>query len=161
MIVKNVSRERCLILCKDQVNRSNITSLIANFGYRTDCMSVRKEAIRSFIANKHSLIMIDGCFLPAFPHRMIELFKIAHRNPAVIILSEDYADVTPYAFLNEGVFDIVKLPLRTEELAFAVRRTTEQSKLITKNHFYKDLIINIGLAIPILMLLTYLLANHR
>lgn len=153
---RNISRERCLVCCKDEAFTAENVALLLSFGYEVEIVTSVNEAIQQFIAKKPSLLILDVSFLPRFSHRLIQLFKYAHRTPAVILLAPDISEVLAYLYLKEGVYEFVETPVRPEELALGVQRAAERLKVTRSRLFYLDLVTQMGLALPILGLLLYL-----
>ncbi|MFP4243402.1 MAG: hypothetical protein ACLFTW_15650 [Chitinispirillaceae bacterium] len=158
MIQRNITRERCLVCCSKDTFTAQHVALLLSFGYEVEIVESTNEAIQQFIARKPSLLLVESSFLPRFSHRLIQLFKFAHRIPAVVLMAPDVSDVLAYLYLKEGVYEFVETPLRSEELALSIQRAAERLKVNRTRLFYTDLATQVGLALPVLGLLLYLVS---
>ncbi|MDR0308057.1 MAG: hypothetical protein LBI42_14625 [Chitinispirillales bacterium] len=158
MIHRNISRERCLVCCPRELFAPEHAALLLSLGYEVKIINDKSEALRSFITVKPSLFLIHHTFLPVFPHRLIQLFKMAHRTPTVLLMAEKITQVWGYLHLkNEGDFEFIETPLRSEEVALGVKHASQRLKATRRKLFYKDLLTHVGLALPVIGLLVYLL----
>ncbi|MFP4014767.1 MAG: hypothetical protein ACLFVQ_11825 [Chitinispirillaceae bacterium] len=155
-IHRNISRERCLVCCSKNTFTAQHVALLLSFGYEVEIVETTSQAIQQFIARKPSLLLVESSFLPRFSHRLIQLFKFAHRTPAVVLMAPDVSEVLAYLYLKEGVYEFVETPLKPEELALGIKRAAERLKVNRTRLFYMDLVTQIGLALPVLGFLIYL-----
>jgi len=154
---RNISRERCLVCCPKGMFMPEHAALLFSLGYEVKLVCSRGEALREFLAVKPSLLLAHHTFLPAFPHRLIQLFRMAHRTPAVLLLAEEVTQVWGYLHLkNEGYFEFIETPLHSEDLAFGVKLASERLKTTRRWLFYMDLLTQTALALPVFALLIYL-----
>jgi len=162
MIHRNISRERCLVCCPEGLFTSEHAALLLPLGYEVKVVNNHNDALRSFFAVKPSLFLIHHSFLPAFPHRLIQLFKMAHRTPVVLLLAEKITQVWGYLHLkNEGDFEFIGTPLRLEDLTLGVKLASHRLKATRRKLFLTDLLTHVGLALPVLGLLVYLIGGAR
>lgn len=162
MIHRNISRERCLVCCPEGLFTSEHAALLLSLGYEVKVVNNHNDALRSFFTVKPSLFIIHHSFLPTFPHRLIQLFKMAHRTPVILLLAEKISQVWGYLHLkNEGDFEFIETPLRIEDLALGVKLAAQRLKATRRKLFFTDLLTHVGLALPILGLLVYLISGAR
>ena len=154
---RNISRERCLACCPEGMFTPEHAALLFSLGYEVKLVCDRNNALREFVAIKPSLLLVHHTFLPAFPYRLIQLFKMAHRTSAVLLLAEEVTQVWGYLHLkNEGYFEFLETPLRSEDLAFGVKLAAERLKSARRGFFYMDLLTQAAMALPVFALLAYL-----
>ena len=132
-------------------------AILFSLGYEVKLACRRNDALREFIAVKPSLFLVHHTFLPVFPYRLIQLFKLAHRTPAVLLLAEEVTQVWGYLHLkNEGTFEFLETPLRAEDLAFGVKLASGRLKSAQRGFFYVDLLTQAAMALPVFAFLAYL-----
>jgi len=154
---RNVSRERCLVCCPKGLFTPEHAAILFSLGYEIKAAGNSGDALREFLVVKPSLLLVYHTFLPAFPHRLIQLFKMAHRDPAVLLLAEEVTQVWGYLHLkNEGYFEFLETPLRPEDLAFGVKLASERLKNTRRKLFYTDLLTQAALALPVFAFLAWL-----
>ena len=159
MIPYNFARSRCLVLSRDVSLRSTLNAVLPNLGYTVDLETERKNAITKFLKNRHSLILLDAQYLPRQPARLILLFKMAHRNPAVVIFSKGEKNTIAYLYLKDGIFEMIQVPFKINQLVVTVKRAGDYLRMKSRALFLRDLMVHVGLAVPVVVLLTYLLAR--
>ncbi|HEX2959865.1 MAG TPA: hypothetical protein VHO70_23720 [Chitinispirillaceae bacterium] len=158
MVDCNLIKQRCLILSKDDSLMAKVETLLSKTGlYMVDIVNDRKNAIILFLQYRHSLVLIDEDFLPRFPYRLHLFYKVAHRTPGIIIFRRSDKDLSGYCFLTDGFVEIIDLPFKNEKFFLTIKQTSRYMRLHSKSIFFKDLLIHVGLAIPVLVLLTVLL----
>jgi len=156
MINLNVSRSKCLILSRDCEIQNNFESLLHKLGYSSEFETNRKSAISGFLQNKHALVILDADFLPKNTNKVIQLFKMAHRSPGIVILKNKFESIGSYSYVTDGIFTSIDKPIRTEELVHVIKRIEDHLKMKSKILFLKDVLVNVGFALPLVILLTYL-----
>lgn|GEM_PF-5658622 len=160
MIHRNISRERCLVCCPEGLFTPEHATLLLSLGYEVKIVNCHNDALRAFFAVKPSLFLIHYSYLPSFPHRLIQLFKMAHRTPMVLLLAEQITQVWGYLHLkNEGDFEFIETPLRLEDLALGVKLASQRFKATRRKLFFKDLLTHAVLASPVIGLLVYLIGR--
>ncbi len=154
----NLIKQRCLILSKDDSFITRVEELLLKTGlYLVDTATDRKVALMLFLQCKHSLVLLDEDFLPRFPHRLHLFYKIAHRTPGIIIFRKSKKDLSGFCFLTEGFVEIIDAPFANEKLMLILKQADRYMRLHSKSIFFKGMLIHMGLAIPVLLLLTMLL----
>lgn len=153
----NIPKMRCLILSKDKQMALALEPLLHKLGYSSEVEQNRKNAVHRFLQNKPSLIISEADYLPNNPNRVVQLFKMAHRSPGVLILKNKLESIGSYSYVKDGIFTSIDKPVRTEDLIYSIKRTEDHLKMASKIFFLKDVLVNVGLALPLLVLLTYLM----
>ncbi|KMQ52065.1 hypothetical protein CHISP_1054 [Chitinispirillum alkaliphilum] len=156
---RNVSKPRCIIVAKDLSLRYTLNALLPELGYNVDIATSRIDAMRLFMTHRHSLFLIEADLLPRYPHRLIQFFKMAHRTPGVLIFSNGTREVTAYSYIDDGIYEIVDIPYKIEDLIITIKRTADYMKMKSKNLFLRDLLLHAGLAMPVLFLLAHYLSR--
>jgi hypothetical protein len=161
VIHRNISRERCLVCCPEGFFTPEHAAILISLDYEVKIVNTRGAALRQFLAVKPSLLIVHHTFLPSFPHRLIQLFRMAHRTPAVLLLAEEVSRVWGYLHLkNEGYFEFLGTPLRPEDLALGVKLASERLRNSRHNLFLKDFITQVALALPVFAILIYIALAH-
>ncbi len=157
-IKRNICKERCLVCCREETISSRHIALLISAGYEVEVVRSRLDAMRAFMARKHSLLLIESLFLPAHAQRLIQLFKLAHRTPAVLYLAPEISNVFTYLYnetLTSGEF--VETPVAHKELALGIKRVSQRLKVTGRKLFLYDLLIFCTLGLPIGVVLLVLL----
>lgn len=125
--------------------------------FQMDFAPTRKEALRRFLQSKHALLCVDAEFLPRFPYRLEQLFKIAHRTPAVLILNHNGKNILGFRFLKECVIDVVPVPVEQNGLKKDLNDLVQRSRQRTHRQFTKQVSVLGGVMVPLVILLLYLI----
>ncbi len=154
----NLIKKRCLILSKNDTLTTILETQLSKTGlYIVDKATDRKIALVLFLQYRHSLVLLDEDFLPRSPHRLHLFYKVAHRTPGIIIFRRSEKDLSGYCFLTEGFAEIIDVPFKNEKLMLALKQTDRFMRLHSRSIFFRDMLIHVGLAVPVLLLLTVLL----
>lgn len=153
----NLIKERLLVLLKDDSLRERIDKLLTNAGYIVDNAADRKKALSDFLRYRHAIVLLDEDFIPRYPHRFLQFFKVAHRTPGVVIFKKPEKDLTSYQFFTDSAVEVVNTSFKNEELLAVVKHVDSYMRVQSRGIFYKDLLIQVGLAVPLVVLLAVLL----
>lgn len=159
MLNYNIIKQRCLILSKDKPLQTALENTLSKAGYIVDTHTNRKKALSIFLQYRHALVLIDEEFLPKYPYRLLQFYKMAHRTPGIIILKRSEKNLSGYCLLTEGFVEVINIPIKTVDLLLAVKQIEKYMLTRSSSLFYKDLLIHIGLAVPLMLLLTILLSK--
>lgn len=159
MISHNFARKRCLVLAKSSSPGSAIKAILSTLGYTVDVETDRKMGMSSFLIHRHSLVLIESDFLPRHPYRLMQMFKMAHRAPGILIFTRDENDALEYSYLKDGIFEVIQVPFRAEKLIATVKRIGYYLRLRSCELFFRDLLVHVGLCVPVLVLLAVLLVR--
>lgn len=157
MVPNNLIKPKCLIFSK-RVS-SEFENLLTNSGYQIFFSNNRKGAFKFILINRPMLIIIDAEYLPKNPNRIFQAFKISHSTPGILILAEKKHDCHAYSWIDDAFFEIIEVPFNLVQIELSLKRITESLHIHTKNLFYRDILVQAGLAFPVLILLTFLLAR--
>jgi DNA-binding response OmpR family regulator len=153
-------KKRCLVVSTNESLIATAENMLRQIGYNVDIVKNRKNALEFFLLHKHYLLLLDAEFLPKHPYRLIQLFKMAHRNPGVLILSKPENDLTGYTCLQGGIIRIINTPFKTERLLMTLKQTCDSLTMMNQSLFFKDLLIYASLCFPVVLVLMYLLVNR-
>lgn len=129
------NRTRLLIICQDQRLTNNLVTLLTSYGYYVDYCFTRKEGILKFKQHKQAIVIFEASLLPKFPSHLFKIFKIYSNNPKILIAAREDEEVKVYPYLNNGVYDIIQVPLRFEYLDFSIRRLIAYDNLMARHEF--------------------------
>ena len=129
------NRTRLLIICRDQQLTNNLVTLLTSYGYYVDYCFSRKEGILKFKQHKQAIVIFEAALLPKYPRHLFRIFKIYSSNPKILITAKAEEEEKIYPFLNNGVYDIIQLPLRYEYLDFNMRRLVAYDTLSARYEF--------------------------
>lgn len=161
MMHRNVSRERCLVCCPEELFTPEHAAILISLGYEVRIVPARRRALKEFMAVKPSLLIVHHTFLPTFPYRLIQLFKMSHRTPAVLLMAENMTRVWGYLHLkNEADFEFLGTPLRSEDLALGVKLATQHLRDTRHKLFVRDLTVQTAMALPVFLFLIYLIIRY-
>ncbi len=129
------NRTRLLIICKDTNLTNDLISLLTGYGYYVDYVLTRREGIIKYKQYKQAIVIFDVPSLPKHPRHLFRFFKIYSSNPKILIAARQEEEQKMYPFLNDGVYDIIQLPLRFEYLDFNLRRLVSYDNLTARYEF--------------------------
>ena len=152
MLTNNNTLRRCLVLSA-YTEIQNITSSIFNeLNLLPDFANSWKEALGYFLQYKHFLLLVDARFLPRFPYRLLQLFKIAHREPAVVVLNETGKNLAGFYRLDDCCIKIIEPPVSPEKLSAALREAEGVLRTRVHSAFIKNMAVQIGVLLPLLII---------
>lgn len=151
------ARPRLLVICKSRQSRNDLVTLLTGYGYYVDYVESRAAGIKNFREHKQAIVIIDVPALPQFPERMFKLFSIYKRNPVILIAAQKTEENSIYQYMQQGVYDIVQLPLKPVYQHYVLRRLVEHSAMREKNEFLRNIATLLLLGIPVLSLALILL----
>lgn len=131
------NRTRLLIICGDQALTNDLVTLLTGYGYYVDYVATRKEGIIKYKQYKQAILIIEAALLPKYPRNLFKIFRFYSSNPKILIAARPEEEQKIYPFLNDGVYDIIQLPLREEYLDFNIRRLVSYDYLCARYEFLK------------------------
>lgn len=129
------NRTRLLIICSEQMITNKLVTLFTSYGYFVDYVFTRKEGVQKFRQHKQGIIIIDADLLPRHPKHLLSLFSSNLNNPKILIAAKPDQQFKFYPYLNNGVYDIIHVPLNFENLDFILRRLVAYDTLAARYEF--------------------------
>mgnify|MGYP006293295607 CR=1 FL=1 len=148
-----------LVISRDHKVRSDLVTLLTGYGYFVDYVEDRDEGIAKFRQHKQAVVIIDVPALPRFPESIFREFRAYSRNPIVLIAAHRDEQKKVYPYLDEGAYDVLELPLKTDYLHFRLRRLVAHSALEAESEFRRLLVSALLFALPIWIGLVYFLTR--
>jgi len=143
------NRTRLLIICEDQTVSNDLVTLLTGYGYYVDYVSSRKEGIIKYRQYKQAIVIFDAASLPKYPRHLFKVFSYYSSNPKILIAARPEEETKIYPFLNDGVYDIIQLPLRYDYLDFNLRRLVSYDNLQARHEFQTLILKLIGYSSPL------------
>ncbi len=143
------NRTRLLIICARKLITNKLVTLFTSYGYFVDYVTTRKEGVLKFRQHKQGVIIIDADLLPRYPKHFFNLFSTNLNKPKILIAAkpEQHLQLCPY--LNNGVYDIIQIPLNFENLDFILRRLVAHDTLAARYEFLNLLVKLSIVSLPI------------
>ncbi len=154
------NRTRLLIICSDQALTNDLVTLLTGYGYYVDYVATRKEGIIKYKQYKQAILIIEAALLPKYPRNLFRIFRFYSSNPKILIAARPEEEQKIYPFLNDGVYDIIQLPLREEYLDFNIRRLVSYDNLTARYEFYTILLKLIGYTSPLWVYFIVIIAKR-
>ncbi|MFP4416725.1 MAG: hypothetical protein ACOC4C_03095 [Fibrobacterota bacterium] len=132
------NRPRLLIISKNSEVRHDLVTLLTGYGYYVDYVDNREDGIHNYREHKHHIVIMDVASLPSDPERMFSLFQAYKKNPVILVAAHKQQEYMVYPYMQQGVYDIVQLPLKIHYLRFILRRLVEHSRMEAKNEFMRS-----------------------
>lgn len=154
------NRTRLLIVCKDNDITNDLVTLLTGYGYYVDYVSSRKEGIIKYRQYKQAIVIFDAASLPKNPKHLFDVFSYYSSNPKILIAARPEEESKIYPFLNNGVYDIIQLPLRYEYLDFNLRRLVSFDCLQARHEFQTMALKLIGYSAPLWIYFIVILSRH-
>lgn len=155
MQLKN--RPRLLIICKDHKVQNDLVTLLTGYGYYVDYVMTRTEAVVKFKNYKHSVIILDFKSYISNGKRFFDVLKAYKKNPVVCVTADKDEEPVTYKYLQQGLYDIIQLPLKVDYLDFVLKRLIDNSNLHIKYEFLKLLIMILFFSTPLFIMAALLI----
>lgn len=159
------NRTRLLIICADQMVNNKLVTLLTSYGYYVDYVTTREMGIKKFKQYKQGIIIFDASLLPTYPKHLFRLFNYYKSNPKIVIASRPDQQRKIYPYLNNGVYDILQIPLNFENLDFILRRLVAYDTLTARYEYLKIItkltVISFPLWFYFLIVITYKIVSQR
>lgn len=159
MLTGRETPKRCLVLSLYPEIHSLLIPLCEEFNLLPDFMVYRKSALSYFLQYKHSLIIVDAHFLPRFAFRLVQLFKIAHREPAVVVLNDTGKSLAGFERLSGYCVRVVEEPFTHGGVQVVLAEAVGVMNRMVQAVFVKNLLVQIGIVVPLVGLMVYLLVR--
>jgi len=137
-----------------------LESVLLKAGYSVNTVSDRKTGLQLFLQYKPGMVLLDEEFLPRFHHRLLQFYKVAHRSPGIVIFKRSQKDLSGYRFLTDEIIEEIRVPFKIEELLVILKQITNYMQIKARALFYKDLLVHVGLAVPVIIFLVVLLIKN-
>ena len=145
----NRVRTRLLVICEDELLSNELVTLLTGYGYYVDYVKTRKEGVISFSQHKQAIVIIDAASLPKYPQHLIQMFRFYTINPKIMIVAKKEEQQKIFPYLDNGVYDIIDVPLRFEYIDFNLRRLVAYDRVCAQYTFFKILLQFVYLSSPI------------
>lgn len=159
MLNYNKTTNRCLILLDNPLLVESLEKICRNLDFTVEVSTTRKNALQLFMQYRHYLFIVDAKFLPRFPFRLLQMFKMAHRTPGVIILNSSDRDLTAFKYLGDEIIEIVSYPFLKDKIIEKILSIEDVVEKKTKKLFAIEFMALSAITIPLLLYLCYLLSH--
>lgn len=160
MLIKNQSIRRCLVLSKNSQLKEMLRQILDELQFQTDLVGDRKNALKLFLQYKHYLICVEAQFLPRFPFRLMQTFKIAHRTPGIMIFNESNKNLSGFTCLRNNFIKVVETPFINHKIKSSICEINNALTIWTKNDFIKNLILLLSISIPAICFTIYFIVSN-
>lgn len=160
MLIHNRAFKRCLVLSRNEDFLKIVNDILTDQNLHVDNFFERKAALKCFLQYRHHLLLIEDAFLPRYPYRLLQFFKMAHRTPGVIIFNFTGKDLTGYSYLNEEIIRIITPPINKDRLEKSFNQISTVLSNNTKRYFKKDFLIQFVIAFPLVILTIYFIIQN-
>lgn len=145
-------RRRLLLLTADPDLRSQLQAILSGMGFWVDFESELGPALDRFKHYRHPVVFVDERCLPRNAARLFAAFYGIQQNGVVVALVEPQHRDGVFAYLADGAWDIIELPLHAEEVVTKVQRMVKHYKLIASHNFLQYLVLFLALLAPLVLL---------
>jgi DNA-binding response OmpR family regulator len=145
----NKNRTRLLVICKDDILTNDFITLLTGYGYYVDYVRTLKEGVDKFKQHKQAIVILDATFLPEIPTQTFQVFRFYSVNAKILIAATKEEEQKIYPYLDNGVYDIIQVPLRYEYLDFNLRRLVDYDMVSSRYEYLKFLMQLVLLSSPI------------
>lgn len=77
-----------------------------------------------------------------------------------MIFKRSQKDLSGYRFLTDEIIEEIRVPFKIEELLVILKQITNYMQIKARALFYKDLLVHVGLAVPVIIFLVVLLIKN-
>lgn len=145
----NINRTRLLVICKDDILTNDFITLLTGYGYYVDYVRTLKDGVDKFKQYKQAIVILDAELLPDIPDKTLKIFRFYSVNAKILIATSKEEEQKIYPYLDNGVYDIIQVPLRFEYLDFNLRRLVNYDMVSARYAFLKLLMQLVFLSSPI------------
>ena len=145
----NKNRTRLLVICRDEHLTNDFVTILTGYGYYVDYVQTLREGVDKFKQHKQAIVIIDAAFLPEIPTQTFGVFRFYSINAKILIAATKDEEPKIYPYLDNGVYDIIQVPLRYEYLDFNLRRLVDYDMISSRYAFLKFLMQLVFFSIPI------------
>lgn len=150
--MKLKNRPRLLIISKDHKVQNDLVTLLTGYGYYVDYVVSRTQAVSKFKNYKHSVVILDFKSYISNGKRFFDVLQAYKKNPVVCVTADKDEEPLTYKYLQQGLYDIIQLPLKVDYLDFVLRRLIDNSALTVRYEFLKLLIMILFFATPLFIM---------
>lgn len=145
----NKNRTRLLVICQDGRLSNDLVTLLTGYGYYVDYVTSWKEGIQKFSQHKQTIVLIDAASLPKYPKHLLQMFRFYTLNPKIMIVATKEEEEKLYPYLDNGVFDIIQVPLRYDYIDFNLRRLVSYDRVCAQYTFLRMILELLYLSSPV------------
>jgi len=160
MLTNNESHLRCIILSKDCLQMQGFIKGLEEKGIIVHCFSKRKSALSSFLQYRHTYFITEAGYLPRYPFRLLELFKIAHRTPGMIILNPTAKAIAGFKYIKNSIIEIIDGQYESEMVENTFKLVEKRLSERARKLFMRDMTILLISAVPLVVLSSFLLCRN-
>ncbi len=153
------NRHRVLVISQRPDVRNELVTLLSGYGYFVEYCSSQLEGVRKFRAHKQPILILDAPVLKVFPKRLFKLIRLVRRNTIILVTAYKNEEAAAFGHLQQGAYDILNLPLRTDFLTLTLNRAQAHHMLLIESLFVKNAAFFGLLMLPIWAFLAYLLVK--
>ena len=157
MAIKLKNRPRLLIISKDHKVQNDLVTLLTGYDYYVDYVRTRSEGVTKFKNYKHSVVILDFKSYISNGNRFFEILKAIKKNPVVCVTADKDEEPLTYRYLQEGLYDIIQLPLKVDYLDFVLKRLIDNSTLTIRYEFLKLLLMILFFSTPLFVMAAVLI----
>ncbi|HZH74347.1 MAG TPA: hypothetical protein VFD91_17785 [Mariniphaga sp.] len=143
------NRTRLLVICQKDDLTCNLVTLLTGYGYYVDYVKTLTDGVTRFKGYKHTIVIVDSDLLPERPEELFTVFKYYTVNPKILIVAGKNEEEAIYPYLDNGIYDIIQVPLRFRYLHYKLRKLVVNDNLMSKYEYYQFLIQLIVISSPI------------
>jgi len=144
-------RTRVLVICSDPQVQNTLVSLLTGFEFYVDYANNVSDALTRFKAYRHPVILLDETLVEVSAQRLVDLFRLVQRDCLVMAIAQPGQSHELLHRIDEGLFDIVELPIQSRDLQFRVRRLLKHHQITSSLNFMRVMALGVLLLLPLLI----------
>jgi len=144
-------RKRLLLLTNDLQLRAQLQTILSGLGFWVDFESDLGAALERFKHYRHPVVFTDVRCLPSNNARLFSALYRVQENGVVVALVEAGHRDEIFGYLADGAWDIIELPLHTDEVVTKVQRLVRHYALLSQHNYLKLLVLFILLLVPLVL----------
>jgi UDP-GlcNAc:undecaprenyl-phosphate GlcNAc-1-phosphate transferase len=145
-------RKRLLLITQDAQIREKLQAILSGMGFWVDFESELNVALERFKYYRHPVVFVDERIIPSDSVHFYSEFYHIQRNGVVVALVDPQHRNDVFTHLADGAWDIISLPLRSEEVVPKVGRLVHHYALQTSLNFLKYVVLFVVLLLPLAFL---------
>jgi DNA-binding response OmpR family regulator len=148
-------KSRALLIGR-RVLDEDLSSVLSGYGYFVEHCRTRLEGVRKFRQHRPALVIVDMDAVSGLPERFFRFFRLVREHSIVLVAADKQQESLAARYLLWGAQDVLRLPLRHNDLNFTLSRTSVYHRKMVRSSFLRNLFY-FGIAMtPLWVLALYL-----
>jgi DNA-binding response OmpR family regulator len=133
----DAKKSRALLIGRRLLD-DEIRGVLNGYGYLVEHCRTRLEGVLKFRGQPQSLVIVDVESIHGLPERLFRFFRLVREHSIVLVAADRKQESQATRYLLWGAHDVLRLPLRHEELNFTLSRTSAYHRNMVRSSFVRN-----------------------